>query len=265
MESVLPIYYQIKQTIRSWIVNKEYTPGEKIPSETEMITRFKVSRLTIRRAISQLVQEGFLISKRGEGTYVSQNEKLIQGFNAELTGVIDDIFTQKSNWETRSVQMMRMKAPKLVREKLALEQEGEEVVQVKRVRFLRDNPYAYAINYLPLAIGEKIVERDLYKKPLIQVLVQDLGVVFTDAIQTMEASFADYEVATALAMASGSPTLFIERILYTKKDRPVDVFQCSYRGDLCKYIVRFKNNKNKWVQQLDSPYSESLRGKDGLS
>jgi GntR family transcriptional regulator len=258
MESVLPIYYQIKQTIRSWIVNKEYAPGEKIPSETQMIEKFKVSRLTIRRAISQLVQEGFLISKRGEGTFVSNDEKLISGFNSELTGFVDDIFNRKSNLETRSVELTRMKAPKLIRGKLSLEREDEEVIQIKRIRFLRNNPYAYAINYLPLAIGEKIVARDLYKKPLTQILVQDLGVVFTDAIQTMEASFADYEVASALAMASGSPTLFIEKIIYTTGDKPVDLFQCAYRGDLCKYIVRFKNYKNKWVQQLDS-YSPSRR------
>jgi DNA-binding GntR family transcriptional regulator len=56
MDSILPIYYQIKQTIRNGIVNKEFVPGEKIPSETEMMARFHVSRLTIRRAISQLVQ-----------------------------------------------------------------------------------------------------------------------------------------------------------------------------------------------------------------
>jgi DNA-binding GntR family transcriptional regulator len=74
----------------------------------------------------------------------------------------------------------------------------------------------------------------------------------------MEASFADYEVANALAMASGSPTLFIEKIIYAADDKPVDLFQCAYRGDLCKYIVRFKNYKNKWVQQLDS-YSSPKR------
>jgi len=250
METVLPIYYQIKQTIRSWIVNKEYAPGEKIPSETQMIEKFKVSRLTIRRAISQLVQEGFLISKRGEGTFVSNNEKLISSFNSELMCFVDDIFNRKSTLETRSVQIARVMAPKSVREKLALDREDEEVIQVKRIRFLRDNPYAYAINYLPLAIGEKIAEQDVYERPITQILVQDLGVVFTDAIQTMEASFADYEVASALTMASGSPTLFIEKIIYAAENKPVDLFQCAYRGDLCKYIVPFTNYKNKWVQQL---------------
>lgn len=251
MAAILPIYYQIKQTIRSSIVNKEFALGEKIPSETEMMARFKVCRLTVRQAISQLVQEGFLISRRGEGTFVSRDEGLINTFNAELTGFADDIFTRGLNLETRSVQMTRMTAPKLIREKLALDSENVEVIQIKRARFLRDKHFAYAINYLPVEIGEKIAEGDLYKKPLTRILVEDLKVMFTDAVQTMEASFADQEVAAELAVSSGSPILFIEKIVYSAKQKPVELFQCSYRGDLCKYIVRFKNIRNKWVQQLE--------------
>lgn len=71
MHTLLPIYYQIKQTIKNWIISKEFCPGEKIPSENELAERFDVSRLTVRQAIGQLTQEGFLISKRGEGTFVT--------------------------------------------------------------------------------------------------------------------------------------------------------------------------------------------------
>jgi len=67
MAAILPIYYQIKQTIRNWIINKEYNPGERIPSENELAERFKVSRLTVRQAISQLSQEGFLKQQEGRG------------------------------------------------------------------------------------------------------------------------------------------------------------------------------------------------------
>ena len=74
MSNLLPIYYQVKQTIRNWILNKEFNPGDKIPSENELADNFNVSRLTVRQAISQLIQEGFLVTKRGEGTFVTINE-----------------------------------------------------------------------------------------------------------------------------------------------------------------------------------------------
>ena len=81
MTTVLPIYYQIKQTIKGWIVNKEFGPGNKIPSENELADRFSVSRLTVRQAISQLTQEGFLNSRRGEGTFVTRDERLFNSFS----------------------------------------------------------------------------------------------------------------------------------------------------------------------------------------
>jgi GntR family transcriptional regulator len=80
-----------------------------------------------------------------------------------------------------------------------------------------------------------------------------LGIQFTEAFQTIEASFSDREVSEKLGIQSGSPILFVERIMYTKKEKPVELVQTSYRGDLYKYIVRLKNVKgNKgtvWIPQ----------------
>ena len=250
MDAVLPIYFQIKQTIRGWIVNREYNPGEKIPSEAELMVHFKVSRLTVRQAISQLVQEGLLVSRRGEGTFVSTDERLINSFNAELRGFLDNIFARNLNLETRDVKVTRMAAPKLIKQKLELDDGNCDVIQIKRNRYLHGKNFNFAVNYVPVAIGERIVESELYKKPLSHILVGDLGVSFAESVQTIEASFADQEVAEALAIASGSPILYIERIVFSKEHKPVDLFQSSYPGDRCKLVVRFKNVRSKWVHQF---------------
>jgi GntR family transcriptional regulator len=251
MNSLVPVYHQIKQTIRSWLINKEYSPGQKIPSEMDLMKLFDVSRFSIRQAISQLVQEGFLISKRGEGTFVSNNEKLIDSFNAEFRGFLDDILPHDSPLETRSVVMTRLSPSRLVKEKLELDDGTREVMQIERVRFLRGRHFTYTINYLPMDIGGRVSASELYKKPLMQILEQDLGIRFTDAIQTMEASFANQDVAAKLAIASGSPILFVEKIMYAHKHRPLELFHSSYRGDLCKFIVRFKNVRSRWVHKHD--------------
>ena len=255
MTALLPVYYQIKQTIKNWILNREFNPGEKIPSENELAEKFNVSRLTVRQAISQLVQEGFLISRRGEGTFVTNNEHLINSCSLEFTGFMDDLFYQISKSKTKSVKITRIPAPKLIKEKLELDKEDEEVVQIKRVRSLEEKLFAFTINYLPAEIGTKIIEKDLYKKPLLQILEQDLGIQFTEAVQTIEASFSDQEVSEQLRIASGSPILLVERIMYTKQRKPVEVVQSSYRGDLYKYIVRLKNYKRKtgsvWIHQAE--------------
>jgi GntR family transcriptional regulator len=249
MDAILPIYFQIKQTIRAWIINREYLPGDKIPSETELMAHFKVSRLTVRRAVSQLVQEGFLISKRGEGSFVSHDEKLINSFSPELRVFIDKNFTTNLNLETQSVTMARITAPKLIHQKLELDDGHCDVIQIKRTRFLRGVNFSFAINYIPAAIGERIVAGDLYKKSLTQIFIEELGVSLVESMQTIEASFADQECAEVLNVASGSPILFIEKIVYDREHKPVNVFQSSYRGDRCKFIIRFKNIRHRWVHK----------------
>ena len=254
MTTVLPIYYQIKQTIKGWIVNKEFGPGNKIPSENELADRFNVSRLTVRQAISQLIQEGFLNSRRGEGTFVTSNENLINSFSLETTGFMDELFsTQLSKVTTKWATLSKMVAPKPVKEKLQLETNDEEVVQIKRLRLLRGRPFTYTINYLPVDIGARVNEKDLYRRRLLEILERDLKIEFTEAVQTIEASFADQEVAEKLEVASGSPILFVEKIMYSKQHKPIELFQSSYRGDLFKFIVRFnkvkRRNGSQWIHQ----------------
>ena len=253
MKTLLPVYYQIKHTIRNWILNKEFNPGEKIPSVDKLAKKFKVNHLTVRQAIDQLIQEGFLVSKRGSGTFVSNNETLINSLSIEITGFMDEIFYEVQKAKTKSVVISEIPAPKMVREKLSLVQEEETVLQIKRVRFLNKNSFNYVINYLPMEIGSKIIEEELYKKPLLQILEQDLSIQFSEAFQTIQASFADQEVSDKLGVPSGSPTLFVERIMYTKNHKPVELLQASYRGDLFQYIVRLKNvrekNRNVWIHQ----------------
>jgi GntR family transcriptional regulator len=256
MSTILPIYYQIKQTIKKWIINKEFSLGEKIPSENELAEKFCVNRLTIRQAIAQLIQEGFLLSRRGEGTFVTENENLIDRFNLETIGFMDDLFYhQISQIKIKSVVMNRIVPSKLVKEKLGLNVEEKEVVQIKRVRILREKLFTYTINYLPFHIGTRITEKDLYERPLLQILDQELGIRFTEAIQKIEASFADKEVAEKLEIPSGSPILFVERIMYTQKQYPVEIFQSSYPGDLYNFTVRFKNVRSKegskWIHRSE--------------
>jgi GntR family transcriptional regulator len=250
MNDLLPRYYQIKQTIKNWIISREFNPGDKIPSENQLSEIFNVTRLTVRQALAQLIQEGFITSRKGGGTYVTSDENLINSFNIEFTGFMDDLFYQVSKSKTKSVEINRITIPKSMIDKLALGRD-DEIILVKRVRLKKDTTFAYTINYLPVEIGEKLNKKDLLKKPLLQILEQDLGIKFTEAFQTIEASFADQEVSRLLEIPAGSPLLFVERIMYTKRRKPVEVVQSLYRGDCYKYIVRLKTvrrkNGNVWM------------------
>lgn len=255
MNAIVPVYYQIKQRLKERIINGEFGLSEKIPSENQFAKEFNVSRLTVRQATSQLIQEGFLRASRGKGTFVTNDKSLIESFSLEFTGFMDDLFYHVSKTKTKTVEISRTKIPKHISDKVKFHQDPEEITLIKRIRFKGDKCIAYTINYLPLEFGERIKEEDLLKKPLLQIMEQDLGVKFAEAFQTIEASFADQEIALKLGVASGVPILLVERTMYTKNRKPVEFVKSYYRGDLYKYIVRLKNVRRKqvsvWVHQTE--------------
>jgi GntR family transcriptional regulator len=252
MNPSIPVYYQIRNTIKDWIANKDYSHGDKIPSENELASLFHVTRLTVRQGIALLVQEGFLVRKRGEGTFVTENKNLVKSLGLEFTGFMDDLFYEVSRTKTKSVVIEKILSTNSVKEKLELP--GDEVIRIKRVRLLNEKKFAYTINYLSPEFGSKISEKELLKKPLLKIIEQDIGIEFEEALQTIEASFSDPETADNLEIAPGSPILFVERIMYAKNKKPIELVQTSYRGDHYKYVVRLKSDKStkgrRWIQHI---------------
>ena len=86
-------------------------------------------------------------------------------------------------------------------------------------------------DYLPVEVGLLIKEKDL-------------SIQFTDAVQTIESTFADSEVAEYLGIHSGSPVLFVQRTMFGQKHKPIEFYQSFFRGDVYKFVVRFTNVKN---------------------
>lgn len=250
MNATIPAYYQIKNTIKDWIINKDYSAGDKIPSENELSNLFNANRLTVRQGIALLIQEGLLKSKRGEGTFVTTDKELINSLGLDFTGFIDGLFSEVVRAKVKSAQIERIPCSLSIKNKLELS--ADEVICIKRVRLLNDKIFAYTVNYLPLEIGLKINESELFKRPLLQIIEQDFGIEFEEAFQTIEASFSDMESSEKMGISPGSPILFVERIMYGKNKRPVELVQTSYRGDYYKYVVRLKRDKSKekkqWVQ-----------------
>ena len=70
----VPLYIQLEQIIKSKILRGEFSPGDKIPTEKELCEIYKVSTITVRQAISNLVKDGFIVKKQGKGTFISKNE-----------------------------------------------------------------------------------------------------------------------------------------------------------------------------------------------
>ena len=87
-----------------------------------------------------------------------------------------------------------------------------------------------------------------------EIIQKDLGIELTEAFQTIEASFAQQEVSEKLGIPPGAPILLVERIMYSKKKKAIELVQSSYQGNLYKYIIRLKKakrkNKSIWMHHM---------------
>jgi GntR family transcriptional regulator len=229
------LYARIEQAIATEIARGEYRPGDQIPTEDELLQRFQVSRITVRRAIQNLVNRGLLEIRRGLGTFVLSPR--IEAELTKLTGFVEDMNTAGRKATARVVSQGVVAAPARVAERLQLAK-GTKVMQIKRVRLADGAPISFDETYLPLPLGKQIVRNDLRLHPIFTLLEEEYGVPLVEADYELEAVIASKAVAAALEVRVGSPIFQIERTSMTTGNQPVDYEVLSYRGDLVRFVTK---------------------------
>ena len=254
MDPVLPVYHQIRRTIKYWILDRRYGPSDKIPAEHELAGQFNVNRMTIRQALSSLVGEGLLIRRRGQGTFVTSNDELIEGMSLKHVNMTNVLLLPLMKSKTLSVFKTEIEPTPLIRKKLELNDDQHLVAMIKRDRLVPEGFRAFTINYLPLDIGRLLPEEELLKRPLLKIMEDDLKINFIEAFETIEASFADEETAGHLGISPGVPTLVTERIMYADRGKPVELVTTVYDANLYKCCLHLKKVKRgrsfDWICQI---------------
>jgi GntR family transcriptional regulator len=235
MNVPVPQYYLIINILRQTFA--KYNRGDRLPSEFDLAKEFGVSRVTLQRALAQLVEDGVVIRLQGKGTFYSGEGK--DRRTQAISGALESLMVYENGASARVIgKSWSRDPPSDVRQHLGLA-ENDEIVIIKRVAIVDAEPLAYIINYLPREIGVKIYDEDkaLMHSPIAFLLREKYRVPLTRADQTIDAVLADPEVASALDFPIGSPLLRIERTFFTKKDKPIQFTRSWYRSDRHKYAV----------------------------
>lgn len=233
-ESPLPLYVQIRDSLRRQILDGSYQVHERLPSENEMMAMFGVSRITIRQALRDLHNEGLVFSAQGKGTFVSkpkavQNVQRLEGFGEAMAA-------QGYEASARVLSIQRLKAPKAVAAALDLSP-GDEAVEVKRVRYLNRSPVCIENSYFPLDIGRQMFGLDL-SGDIFPMLENEFGIPLGGADISLDAVLADDEACQYLNLKSGEAILRVERLTHDRNGRAIDFEYLCYRGDSFKYQFR---------------------------
>lgn len=232
--SPLPLYVQIRDSLRRQILDGTYQVHERLPSENEMMTAFGVSRITIRQALRDLHNEGLVFSAQGKGTFVSkpkavQNVQRLEGFGEAMAA-------QGYEASARVLSIQQLKAPKAVAAALDL-QAGDEAIEVKRVRYLNRSPVCIENSYFPMDVGRQMFSLDL-SGDIFPMLENLFGIPLGGADISLDAILADDEAQQYLNLKTGEAILRVERLTHNRDGRPIDFEYLCYRGDSFKYQFR---------------------------
>lgn len=245
---VVPLYHQVEQVIRHRIATGRYTPGNQIPSEHELGRELNVSRVTVREALRELVQDQMLVKVQGKGTFVALNPPTSLP-PIKYTGFLEDLYERVLKLEVKNVVALRVPVTDKVRQTLHLEATDTEIIEIRRRRHVNGEPFSFTINYLPLRIGERIDAEVLYTVPLLAVLERDLKIPIVRAEETVEAAPADPTVAEQLGIPVLYPVMHITRVMYTRHDQAFEIVETFYRADKYQYRVNLARVRRdgKWT------------------
>lgn len=234
--SPVPIYHQLEEQIKVMIENNELKPGDLLPSEREFSEKHQISRMTVRQAINNLVQNGLLYRVQGRGTFIAEKK-----FEQPLRGLTSFSEDMQRRGMTPSSQLLNFKiipATSPIAFDLQIK-EYEPVYEIKRIRLADNDPMALETTYIPanLVIGltEEILNQSLY-----QFIEQKMNLTITYATQAIEASIADGKEAEYLKIKKGAPTLYIHRTTMLENGTPVETVKSVYRADRYKFMIDMK-------------------------
>lgn len=233
-----PRYVQLRQRLSEGVTQGLLAPGSPLPPEREIATITDFSRVTVRKAIQSLADEGTIVQKRGSGSFVASRPERIEQRLTRLTSFSEDMAkrgkTSVSRWLERGLFLPS--AEETAALGLTVE---ESVARLVRLRLADGEPMAIERASLPTGIlpNPLIVETSLY-----EVLESD-GHRPVRALQKISAVNLSGRDAELLAVPAGDAGLRIERLSYLEDGRVAEFTQSLYRGDAYDFVAELNLSK----------------------
>ena len=233
----IPLYIKIRQQLHDDIERKRLQPGQKIPSEDELASKYGVSRMTVRQSIADLIDEGLLFRRHGVGTFVSHSQVVRD--QSRLSNLFEEAEQEGVSVSVKVLIADILPAKIKVAQSLNLS-EGDLVFHIKTLRETDGIPITVHDAYVPYKIIPQLLQEDLEANQLWDIF-ENYGFHVKRAIQRLEAREAEEEIAALLSVDEGSPIFYKERIVYLDDGNPIEFTYCYNRGD--RYALTIMLNR----------------------
>ena len=233
----LPLYYQIKKDIINRIKDKEYLYDEKIPSENNLKDIYNVSSITVKKALSDLVNEGYLYRIQGKGTFVAK-PKISRHLN--LMSFTNELKEKGLKPNTRLIDFSTV-SNEYIANILGLSAD-DLIIKVSRLRLADNEPMAIQTSYLSQKLISSVKTERFKNMTSLYDLLGEVGIVPSEATEEYSIKIlTEKSTYKMLDQKKDSPAFFARRITYTKDNLPFEYAESILRGDRYSLKVHLLN------------------------
>jgi GntR family transcriptional regulator len=225
--SYVPLHVQLAELLRRQIEDGVYRPGDRLPSERELVERFGVSRITATAALQALVRSGLAYRWRGKGTFVARPKLREMSWSASFS---EHMRSRGLTPSSRVLAFERIPASEEVAARLGLAPRTP-VWHLGRVRLADGEPVAVEEAYLPADLFPGLEDEDLEKGSLYEVFRRRYALRPAWAEGIIEAAAADETQASLLGVRVDDPVLSVKRVTYNESYTALEWVHSVYRAD----------------------------------
>ena len=228
MNKALPLHAQLKEMIISEIAEGTLEPGDQLPTQKELGVQHRMSHMTVRRALDELIKEGVIRSVRGKGLYVSR--PTLATDSGSLLGFDEQIYRLGMIPSKRVLCAEIISASTMLAQMLNVEV-GVPLASIERLLLANDTPVAIIVSYLPHSLCPGLLNHDFAKGSLFSTLRQVYGLQLSGAESIIRAVLANKEQAGLLQINRPSGLLLREQVTYLKDGTIIEFSRSYLRGD----------------------------------
>ncbi|MEP0518737.1 MAG: GntR family transcriptional regulator [Hyphomicrobiales bacterium] len=224
-----PLYYQIYLLYKQKIMTGNIRDGDRLPSESELSKSHNVSRITAKRGMNELANEGLVARSRGKGTIVTYRVPA-SNFSADFKGLMDNLIAIGASTDVDVLTFNYVSAPVPICDALQLKS-GALVQRAERKRSRGGKPFSHILSYLPEEIGRSFSREDMANQSILS-LMENAGHQIYEANQSVTAVLADPIISSVLDVQQGTPLTKVTRVAYNETGRPLQYIEVIYRPDM---------------------------------
>jgi len=238
----LPLYELIERNLRELVLSNQLMPGDTVPPEWELAELYGVSRLTVRRALDDLVRQDWLSRRQGVGTFVAR--PAITAISPSQLSFTQEMLAIGRRPSSRLIERKIVPADAYIAQRLSLN-EGDALAKITRLRLADDMPILLETAYLAnQRFPDLENDPDLEQSSLYDYLSSHYGVVIARVDNSLKAVLLDDDQARLLGMQPGMPSISSECVAYTPEGEPVEYSRSVAHNENSQFYFVFRRGES---------------------